>query len=114
MSVTLTEFDVSSSLDVRNVGDLMIVRFSGSRMLESSNVERTGRALNAVVAKGCPKTLVIDFEEIEYLCTTALSMLIPFREFLMSNGCRLQLCGLKPWIREVFEVTKLDRLFDMT
>ena len=47
----------------------------------------------------------------EYLSSAALAKLITLNKKLQAAGGKLILCNIDPQIREVFEITRLNKLF---
>lgn len=75
----------------------------------SSCYERLIMELSLLIATENPQRFVIDFEFVDGLASAVLNRLIAM-ERRYSEG-RFVLSGMKPQVREVFEVTKLEELF---
>ncbi|MFM7138167.1 MAG: STAS domain-containing protein, partial [Planctomycetota bacterium] len=56
---------------------------------------------------------LLDFEGVELLSSAALGKLITFDRKVKTSKGRLKMCGVAPGILEVFQVTKLDKVFDI-
>lgn len=54
--------------------------------------------------------LVLDCSQVEFLSSLGLGSLIRLDRQLRPSGGRLRLCGLNPHLREVFAITRLDRV----
>ena len=59
------------------------------------------------------RKLLLNFNNVEYLSSAALGKLITLNKKLQAAGGRLILCNIDPQIYEVFEITKLDRFFNI-
>jgi len=70
------------------------------------------RLLSAVSA---PQTsiLLIDLEQVESLDSSGLMALIVGLKRSRDSGCRFSLCSVSPAIQIVFELTQLDRVFEI-
>ena len=55
--------------------------------------------------------LLLNFGNVEYMSSAALGKLITLNKKVQAAGGKLILCNIDPQIREVFEITKLDKLF---
>jgi len=94
-------------------GDVTIVRFKDSDILDQINIQEIGEELNAVVA-GTPNVkLIVDFQGVEYLSSTALGKLITLKRKVEAAKGKLRLTAIKPEIMEVFRITRLDTIFDI-
>ncbi|QDV33500.1 STAS domain-containing protein [Tautonia plasticadhaerens] len=54
--------------------------------------------------------LMIDCSEVYFLTSLGLGALIRLDRLLRPSGGRLRLFGLKPDLRELFEITRIDRV----
>ena len=59
------------------------------------------------------KTILLDFAGVEFLSSAALGKLITFDRKVKTSKGRLKMCGVAPGILEVFQVTKLNKVFDI-
>jgi len=57
------------------------------------------------------RSIVLDFSRIDFLSSAALGKLMSLDRRLSAYGDRVILCSIRPEIREVFAITKLDKLF---
>ena len=97
----------------REDGPVTVGTVSNSTMLDGSVVTQFGeqviRALNG--RKGL--NLLLDFEQVEYLSSAALTELIKINDTVVAGGGTMRICGLKPPIQKVFEITRFDKSFDI-
>jgi anti-sigma B factor antagonist len=100
-------------LQVREVGETTVVQFTGQGvLLDETNAPAVGDELLALVERR-PRTLVVDFENVAFLSSTTLGLLLVLRKELQARGGRLVLCHLAPEVYGVFEATRLHLLFDV-
>ena len=59
------------------------------------------------------RKLLLNFGNVEYLSSAALGKLITLNKKLQQVGGKLILCNIDPQIHEVFEITKLDKFFNI-
>ena len=59
------------------------------------------------------RKLLLNFGNVEYLSSAALAKLITLNKKLQQVNGRLVLCNIDPQIYEVFEITKLNKLFNI-
>jgi len=55
--------------------------------------------------------IIINGEKLSYLDSTGLGVLISILKKLKDNEYKVYLLNIKPNIRKIFEITKLDKLF---
>ncbi len=86
------------------------VAIHGRITIENSGEMRTALA-NALRAK--PASLSVDLSGVSYIDTSGLATLVEAARIARKQGTRLILSGIHDQPRYLFEITHLDRLFDM-
>ena len=83
----------------------------GTQVLDGTHTDDFGREACTYV-KGKPGlNLLLDFRNITYLSSAALTELLRIREALQGEGGKLRLCCLSCEIQRVFRITNLEKLF---
>jgi anti-sigma B factor antagonist len=100
-------------IDVAKTGDVSVVRFRDRKILDEVAIQELGAELFGLVELDNRKTILLDFDGVEFLSSAALGKLITFDRKLKTAKGRLKICGLAPGILEVFQVTKLNKVFDI-
>ncbi len=100
-------------LEVEQIGDVTVVNFIDRKILDEQNIQVIGEQLFGLVdEEGCRK-LLLNFGNVEFLSSAALGKLITLNKKLQAAKGRLILCNIDPQIHEVFEITKLDKFFNI-
>ena len=100
-------------LEVEEIGDVTVVNFVDRKILDEQNIQIIGEQLFSLVEEMGRRKLLLNFGNVEYLSSAALGKLITLNKKLQALDGRLILCNIDPQIYEVFEITKLDRFFDI-
>ena len=100
-------------IDVTKSGDVSVVKFRDRKILDEAAIQELGSELFALVEVDNRKTIHLDFEGVEFLSSAALGKLITFDRKVKTSKGRLKMCGIAPGILEVFQVTKLNKVFDI-
>lgn len=100
-------------IDVSKTGDVSIVTFRDRKILDEAVIQELGAELFALVEVDNRKTILLDFAGVEFLSSAALGKLITFDRKVKTSKGRLKMCGVAPGILEVFQVTKLNKVFDI-
>jgi anti-sigma B factor antagonist len=98
-------------LEVEDIGDVTVVNFTDRKILDEQNIQVIGEQLFSLVDEAGRRKLLLNFGNVEYLSSAALAKLITLNKKLQQANGRLILCNIDPQIREVFEITKLNKLF---
>lgn len=100
-------------LDVSEVGDVTVVRFRDPKIIEDLNIQELGSEMFRLVEEEQRRKLLLNFSGVDFLSSAALGKLITLDKKVKSHGGQLKLSNIRPEIFEVFQITKLTRLFDI-
>lgn len=100
-------------LEVEDIGDVTVINFVDRKILDEQNIQVIGEQLFGLVDQDGRRKLLLNFGNVEYLSSAALGKLITLNKKLQAVGGRLILCNIDPQIFEVFEITKLDKFFNI-
>lgn len=100
-------------LDIEEIGGVTVAKFVDKKILDETNIQNIGNQLFALVDEDGRKKIVLDFSIVEYLSSAALGKLITMDKKVKAAKARLRLCCIRPEIYEVFEITRLNKIFDI-
>ncbi|HEV8538433.1 MAG TPA: STAS domain-containing protein [Bacteroidota bacterium] len=76
--------------------------------LDASQVEKAGSVLQKITT-----SQTINFEELEYISSAGLGILLSNQKRLIASGHTLKLVNLNKHIRDIFALTGFDKIFRM-
>jgi len=100
-------------LEVEDIGDVTVVNFVDRRILDEQNIQVIGDQLFSLVDEVGRRKILLNFGNVEFLSSAALGKLIALHKKLQAVGGRLVLCNIDAEIHEVFEITRLDKFFNI-
>jgi len=89
-------------------GEVAVISVSGDVDLYTSPGMR--KAIAAQTKKKTP-VIVIDLEGVDYMDSSGVATLVEGLQLVGRYGGRFRIAGLKPSVHEVFELSRLDRVF---
>jgi anti-sigma B factor antagonist len=98
-------------LEVEDSGDVAVVQFVDKKILDEQNIQMIGDDLFRLVDELGRRKILLNFGNVEFLSSAALGKLITMNRKVQAVRGKLVLCNISREIREVFEITKLDKLF---
>jgi anti-sigma B factor antagonist len=109
------EFNIMSQakkrrIEVEEIDDVSVVEFVDKRILDEQNIQLIGDQLFELVDDLGKKKLLLNFANVEYLSSAALGKLMTLNKKVKAAGGELRLANIKPEIKEVFSITKLDKM----
>ena len=98
---------------VEKKGEFTIIRFRDADILDQVNIHEMGSEMYGIVESSPGIKLIVDFEGVQYLSSSALGKLITLKRKVGEVSGTLKMCRIKPEIMEVFRITKLDTIFEI-
>jgi anti-sigma B factor antagonist len=117
-SVACKEIGVSKEKTPRlrfaAVGSTTVVELTDRRILDEVSIGEIGDQLFDKVARSDSPQFVVDFSSVAHMSSSALGMLITLHKRIREKGGELRLCGIQPAIQEVFVITRLNEIFQIS
>ena len=101
----------ASQLRISRVGEITQIEFIESKILDESNIQQISNEMCSVVDEEATPKVVIRFGNVEHLSSAALGALITVNNRVKGKDGTLCLSEIDTQIREVFAITKLDKIF---
>ncbi|MDD5089736.1 MAG: STAS domain-containing protein [Candidatus Wallbacteria bacterium] len=92
---------------------IFVAGFSGE--INPGTEEVFGNHLSLLSDQACEKNkhIIIDFQGLEYINSTGLGVIAQFYKKCSEKKVRVIICGLSSMCSRLFEITKLDHLFEI-
>jgi len=101
------------SLVVRSVGNVAVVYFVDSKILEEMQIKWLGNELYELVENQHKSRIIINLQNIEKFSTALLGKLIGLKKRAAEKRGTVKLSCIPPSVMEIFKVTGLDAAFDI-
>ena len=70
------------------------------------------KSFDKMISKREPK-IIVNFSKVTYVDSSGLATLVEILKNMRSYGGKMKLTNLSPKIKSLFEITKLEKLFDI-
>ncbi|MHC4755975.1 MAG: STAS domain-containing protein [Planctomycetota bacterium] len=94
--------------------DRTFVIFNSSEILEESQIKQLQEALRPVIEQNGVNKAILNFGNVKFMSSAFLGLLVRIRKWVAEAGGSLELCNIAPNIYKVFEITRLNNIFDIT
>jgi len=94
-------------------GDILILGFTDTKILEAQRIELVGRELQDAVDQAIHKRLLLNFRGVSFMSSAMITKLVMLNKRCKAQGVTLKFCEVSPNVMEVFKITKLNKLFDI-
>ena len=100
-------------IDVAKIGEITVVKFLDKKILDEANIQELGTELFGLIEHDNRKSIVLIFTGVEFLSSAALGKLITLDRKVKAAKGRMKMSNIRPEIFEVFQITKLNKVFDI-
>ena len=94
-------------------GTATIVTIADEKILEDEAIRSLQQSIMSVIDEGDHICLVLDFQNVQFLSSAVLGLLIKISKRVHESDGQLRLCRINPKIYEVFKITRLTKTFDI-
>jgi anti-sigma B factor antagonist len=94
-------------------GDVTRIELLDRNILEETVIQQIGDEIGQIIDRQETPRILISFENVEHLSSAALGTLITLNNKIQNKNGQLRLSEINPQIREVFSITKLNKLFQI-
>jgi anti-anti-sigma factor len=94
--------------------DVTIVTFNDERIVDEEQIRGLQESFKEVIEKNDGKKLILNFDNVNFMTSAFLGLLVRIHKKLCEQGGRLQLSNLDSNLRKVFEITQLTKVFEIS
>ena len=81
-------------------------------ILDGTKAEEIRAQVTSALANGA-KTLLMDLKETTFVDSSGLGTLVSVLKMVRSQGCEMYVCSINPQVKMLFELTSMDRVFEI-
>ena len=100
-------------LELEQVETVAVVKFRDKKVMDPSRIEQMGKELLGLLEGDANERLLINFDNVSFFSSAAINKLIVLEKQVKAKGGRLRLCNLRPEVRDLFQYTSLDKMFQI-
>ena len=104
---------MGSGLMSQSHGDVLIVYFTESRILDEATIETMSTDLDRMIDRSEEGKLLLNFSEVRFMSSAMLGKLVRLNKRCRSDKIDLKLCNISKEIMEVFKLMRLHKLLDI-
>lgn len=92
---------------------ILTIQFLDPRILDETQQARVAQDVVDMLNKTSEEKVILDFKPVQFMASAMLGKLVMIHKKCKEFKIKLKLSGIDPEIRNVFKMTKLDKLFDI-
>src|SRR4030042_4794946 len=94
--------------------DVTIVTFLEVSIVDDQQIRQIQESFEPIIEKNGTGEMVLNFDSVEFMSSAVLGLLIRIHKRVIERGGRLRLCNLRPSLQNIFEITQLTKIFDIS
>lgn len=95
-------------LDVKRVGDALILKFTRTDMTDAAFITKIGDEIYRLIKGADKPRVVVDFAQVERLSSATLGMLVALRKVVTKQNGQMRVSNIAADLMEIFKMTRLD------
>ena len=99
---------------VEHSPDATTVTLMDEKLLDAQDIQELQEALMSVVKQARQQKLILDFCNVQFLSSAVLGLLVRVHKNICERRGQLQLRNINTKIYEIFKITKLTEIFDIS
>lgn len=99
-----------SIIEITEHESIKIAVLQNPMMLDEVDISEIGQKLSEIASDKTNKGLIVDFQNVNNMSSSALGMLITVQKRMREAKNELRLCNINDNIKEVFYITRLDEI----
>ncbi len=101
-------------LSTEIIEGVTVVSFVDTKIVTEESIQEVGDQLYQLVDVEGKDKLLLNFGNVQYLSSAALGKLINLKKKVGAKKGKLKLCCIHPDLLEVFRITRLDQVFEIS
>jgi anti-anti-sigma factor len=104
--------DVSAECQLHQIMSPIVKVIQPSGILDSTKSQQFRQDINDLLASGA-EIVLIDFKDVTFMDSSGLGALVLGLKTVRAAGSKLYLCSINEQIKMLFELTSMDRVFEV-
>ena len=100
-------------VEINREGPITVVELLEEKILEEGPISELAKQLFQIVSDNPGLNLMLSFDRVKHFSSALLGTLIRLNKRVSAGGGILKLCQIRPSLLEVFEITKLNKVFEI-
>jgi len=105
--------NIHPNLSLEFRGQVVIATLTDEKILDEDQLQGLEGSFLPLIEQTPGIQLVINFQNVKFLTSSVLGLLIRISKKVYETEGALRLCCIGPKILEVFRITRLDKIFDI-
>ncbi len=92
---------------------ILCIQIDDVRLLDEQKIEKLEHELDAAIDASTEGRVILDFSKVQFMSSSMLGKLVKTQKKVTGYKAKMKLASVSPDIKEVFKITRLDKLFSI-
>jgi anti-sigma B factor antagonist len=92
---------------------ILTIVLTDARILDDAKIEKVGNDLIELLNKTTEERVILDFRNVKFMTSSMLGKIVQVHKKAAEFKVKMKLAAIDAEIRQVFKITRLDKLFDI-
>lgn len=92
---------------------ILFIQIDDVRLLDEAKIQKLDQELEAAVDASTEGRIILDFSKVQFMSSSMLGKLVKTQKKVTGYKAKMKLANVSPEIKEVFKITRLDKLFSI-
>ncbi len=93
--------------------DMAFVTLNDKEILDEAAIKELEKSIMVLVDEADQRNMLLDFSNVKFMSSAFLGLLVKIHKHLRERGGELKIRNVDPKIFRVFEITRLNKVFDI-
>ena len=98
---------------VETVGGVTVASFADSELTADQVIEEVSDQLHGLAENLGLARVLLNFREVRLMSSSMLAVLLKFSRKVTSAQGKVKLCCIAPNLKEIFKITRFDKIFEI-
>ena len=105
--------EMMPKVNVQYRENAVVITFTDEKILEENEIQSLQESIMGVIEESGKVNLVLDFQNVQFLSSAVLGLLIRISKKVYEYDGQLRLCNISRKIHEIFKITRLTKIFEI-
>lgn len=92
---------------------ILFIQIDDVRLLDEAKISKLEQELDAAIDASTEGRVILDFSKVQFMSSSMLGKLVKTQKKVTGYKAKMKLANVSPEIKEVFKITRLDKLFSI-
>lgn len=101
-------------LEIRDQADVVVATILPAKILDEMTIRKLGEEFKTLTTQAAAdRRLLLNFERVSFMSSSMIGQVMLLSRYCKNDKVTLKLCSISPSIMEIFNLMRLNKVFDI-